>query len=91
MGLVWWMKYTSRKDRKEAQHVTDSKRLQDLIKSSGYKKAHIAEKLGLSTSGLYNCINNRAEFKASQILTLCEMLNIDAADKEAIFFAVNGG
>lgn len=70
--------------------MTNSSRLKELIETSGYKKKHIAEKLGLSTSGLYNCINNRAEFKASQIVTLCEMLNIDPAEKEAIFFVVNG-
>lgn len=70
--------------------MTDSKRLDELIKKSGYKKAFIAEKLGLSAGGLYNCINNKAEFKASQILILCTMLNIDQAEKESIFFAVAG-
>lgn len=70
--------------------MTNSSRLQELIEASGYKKKHIAEKLGISTSGLYNCINNRAEFKASQISILCELLKIDPAEKESIFFAVNG-
>lgn len=70
--------------------MTDSKRLQELIKASGYKKTHIAAKLGLSAGGLYNCINNKAEFKASQIVTLCDMLNIDVAERSAIFFAESG-
>lgn len=70
--------------------MTDSAKLEALINASGYKKGYIAEKLGLSRAGLRNCITNKAEFKASQINKLSDMLNIDPAEREAIFFA-NGG
>ena len=70
--------------------LTDSKKLNELIKKSGYKKSYIAEKVGLSTAGLYNCINNKAEFKTGQIVALCDLLNIDPTERSAIFFAVGG-
>ena len=71
--------------------MTDSKKLEKIIKDSGYKKGFIAEQVGLSRAGLCNCINNRAEFKASQINALCELLSIDTGQRNAIFFAVDGG
>lgn len=70
--------------------MTDTKKLQLAIKDSGYKKCFIAKKIGLTPAGLSNCINNRAEFKASQINALCELLDIKPDQRESIFFARNG-
>ena len=70
--------------------MTDTKMLEQIIKASGFKKAFLAEKIGLTPAGFYNCVNNRAEFKASQINILCKLLGIDAETKDAIFF-VNFG
>lgn len=68
--------------------MTDTKKLEEVIQASGLKKAHIAEKIGLTPAGLRNCITNRAEFRASHIAALCEILQIyDPVEKEAIFFA----
>ena len=67
--------------------MTNKELLEKAIKDSGLKKVFLAEKIGLSSAGFCNCLNNRAEFKASQINTLCDLLGIvDLADKEAIFF-----
>lgn len=72
--------------------MTNTELLEKAIKESGLKKAFLANKIGLSASGFCNCLNNRAEFKASQINILCELLGIvDLAEKEAIFFADFGG
>lgn len=72
--------------------MTNTELLEKAIKSSGLKKIFLAEKIGLSAAGFCNCLNNRAEFKASQINTLCDLLGIvDLAEKEAIFFADFGG
>lgn len=72
--------------------MTNKKKLEQAIRASGLKKAFLAEKIGLSPAGFCNCLNNRAEFKASQINTLCDLLGIvDLAEKEAIFFADFGG
>ena len=71
--------------------MTNKELLEKAIKAKGVKKAFLAEKIGLSPAGFCNCLNNRAEFKASQINTLCEILGIESlAEKEAIFFADSG-
>ena len=71
--------------------MTNTERLEQAIKDSGLKKVFLASKIGLTPAGFYNCIHNKAEFKASQINTLCELLGIkDPAAKEAIFFAPLG-
>ena len=68
--------------------MTNKELLEQVIKEKGLKKAFLAEKVGLTPAGFCNCINNRAEFKASQINTLCVLLGIeDLTTKEAIFFA----
>lgn len=67
--------------------MTNTELLEQAIKESGLKKVYLAEKVGLTPAGFYNCVNNKAEFKASQINTLCKLLGIDSAGKDAIFFA----
>lgn len=71
--------------------MTNTKLLEEAIDRSGLKKGKIAERLGISRAGLINLINNRAEFRASQIMTLCDLLSLTTAQRDAIFFAVDGG
>ena len=71
--------------------MTNSVLLEKRINVSGKKKKYLAERCNLTPQGLYNCINNKSEFRASQILILCEELGIrDLEEKEAIFFAPIG-
>lgn len=71
--------------------MTNKELLEKAIQEKGLKKSFLAEKIGLTPAGFYNCLNNKAEFKASQINTLCELLGIsDLTEKEAIFFADGG-
>lgn len=68
--------------------MTNTKLLDIKIAASGKKLGYLAEKVGLSLGGFYNCRNNKSEFKASQIQILCEELGItDLKEKQAIFFA----
>ena len=67
--------------------MTNTTLLADYIKKSGYKKGFIAKQLGLTSYGFTLKINNKTEFKANEITILCNMLKINAKDKEAIFFA----
>lgn len=68
--------------------MTNTELLEAKIKASGKKKGYLAKKTGLSPSGFWNCVHNRAEFKTSQVDVLCEELNIvDLVEKDAIFFA----
>ena len=73
--------------------MNNSKLLEKKIEESGKKKSYLAEKVGLSRVGFYNCVNNKAncEFRASQINILCEELNITSlTERQAIFFAKFG-
>ena len=67
--------------------MTNTKILEKYIEKSGYKKSFIAEQLGLTSYGFMLKVNNKSEFKASEMTILCELLKITPKDKEAIFFA----
>ena len=68
--------------------MTDTELLEEKIQESGKKKGYLAGKVGLSLGGFYNCCNNKAEWKASQIDILCDELYItDLHERHQIFFA----
>lgn len=68
--------------------MTDTKRLKELINSKGLKLKYIADRLGISSYSLQKKINNITEFKTTEVMLLCEILNIsDLREKEAIFYA----
>ena len=68
--------------------MTNKKLLEMKIKQSGKKKGYLSKRVGLSPAGFRNCINNRAEFKVSQVDILCAELGITSLkEKELIFFA----
>lgn len=68
--------------------MTNSKALRELIEAKGLKLKYVAEYLGLSSYGLSLKIENKQEFKTSEVSALCELLNIKSLDqKEKIFFA----
>lgn len=68
--------------------MTNSSALRALIKSSGLKYQHIAKKIGVSAYTLTKKIDNITEFKASEIVIICEMLHIEEpSEKERLFFA----
>ena len=67
--------------------MTNTKLLERYIEKSGYKKSFIAKKLGITAYGFILKVNNKSEFKASEIETLCTLLNIGVEDRMAIFFA----
>jgi len=67
--------------------MTNTKLLRERINDSGYRIRYIASRLGLSYQGFQNKVNNVSEFKATEIKELCDLLKIDALEKEQIFFA----
>lgn len=68
--------------------MTNTTLLKERIKESGLRHDFIAKKLGIGTAALTRKINNRVEFKASEIKMLCEILGItDPEEREAVFFA----
>ena len=67
--------------------MTNTALLEKYIEKSGYKKSFIAKQLGLTAYGFTLKVNNKSEFKGSEMTILCNLLKINARDKEAIFFA----
>lgn len=67
--------------------MTNTELLRSKIEGSGLKVQFIAGKLGISPQGFYNKLNNKTEFRASEIRVICDLLHIGAKEKEAIFFA----
>ena len=70
--------------------MTDTEILNARIKEMGIKKGKLAAELGITQTALWQKMNNKREFKASEINALCSLLCISSLqDKEKIFFALN--
>lgn len=68
--------------------MTNSEELRRLIDQKGFKLKYVAEYLGLSPYGFNLKLNNKKEFKTSEVAALCEVLGIESLEeKERIFFA----
>lgn len=67
--------------------MTDSEALRSKIKSSGLLYKYIAQRLGLSYYGFIKKVDNLSEFKASEIATLADILQLSEAERTSIFFA----
>ena len=66
--------------------MTDSKALRALIAERGLKLKYVAEHLGLSKYGFQLKLDNKREFKTSEVSALCELLKISSLrEKERIF------
>ena len=67
-------------------HMTNTELLREKIDQSGYKLQFIAEKIGITYQGLLNKINNRSEFRASEIQVLYDLLSLTEDERVSIFF-----
>jgi hypothetical protein len=67
--------------------MTNTALLEEYIEKSGYKKSFIAKALSITAYALALKIDNKNEFKASEIDILCKLLNIGVRDRMRIFFA----
>ena len=68
-------------------NMTNTDRLKKAIDGSGLKISWILEMMGIkSYQTLQAKIENRQEFKASEIAKLCEILHLDASQMNEIFF-----
>lgn len=71
--------------------MTNTDKLNELIRKKGIKKGYLAKKIGVSNTTFYALMRNKSEFKASHIRILCEELGIeDNETMKAIFFAPVG-
>lgn len=68
--------------------MTDTTQLRELIDQSGLKYKYIAERLGITAYGLQKKIENKTQFKTTEVKIMCEILHINSLKKkEEIFFA----
>lgn len=68
--------------------MTNTIALKSLISNKGLKMKYVAEYLGLSAYGFQLKVENKQEFKTSEVSALCDLLSIDSLmEKEDIFFA----
>ena len=61
--------------------------LQKAVYDSGLKVCYIAEKLGMARPTLYSRLKDPSKFTGAQIKELCQLLRIDTATRNKIFFA----
>ena len=66
--------------------MTNTKALKEAIQKSGLKLKAIAKLLNISGTSLSRKINNITEFKASEIIALSEILQLDTEKELLIFF-----
>jgi len=66
--------------------MTDSELLISTITECGISQSEIARELGITRQGLWKKINNRSEFKQSEIEKLARLLNLDFELNSKIFF-----
>lgn len=64
--------------------MTDTNKLKAKIVESGLTQAKVAKMLGISCQSLSYKINNKVDFKATEINCLCRILDI--SNKDDYFF-----
>jgi transcriptional regulator with XRE-family HTH domain len=63
-------------------------KLLGLMKEKQITQLELAKKLGITTPTLSLKLNNKARFKQSEIVTICDFLGIDAGSIGSYFFTV---
>ena len=66
--------------------MTDSEKLQKKIKEQGITFSYLAMKIGITREALYKKIRNETEFKASEIVTITRLLDLNDYERNQIFF-----
>lgn len=66
---------------------TNSNLLRGRIAEKGYTQREVAKMIGITYQSFSEKINNKSNFKVSEIIKLCDILDI--SDKDRYFFASN--
>lgn len=66
--------------------MTDRVMLQAKIRESGMTMTAISKKSGIKRATLYNRLNNKGEFTASEIVNLTAVLKLSKQERDKIFF-----
>lgn len=68
--------------------MTNGKLLREIAKARGKTLQGLAEAIGVTRQGFFKKIENRSEFKASEISKLSDLLSLSEQEKQNIFFAL---
>ena len=68
--------------------MTNGKLLKEIAKAKQVTLQELAEALGLTRQGLSKKIENRSEFRVSEVSKLSEILGLSEQQKQEIFFAI---
>lgn len=66
--------------------MTNGKLLKEIAKAKQVTLQELAEALGLTRQGLSKKIENRSEFRVSEVSKLSEILGLSEQQKQEIFF-----
>lgn len=66
--------------------MTDLKLLKRRIDESGMTMVAISQKTGILRETLYNRLNGKGEFTASEIVALSKVLTLSTVERSEIFF-----
>ena len=69
--------------------MVDSLKLKAAMLAQGITAEVLADNIGISQQSLSYKINNKREFKATEIKKICDILSLSLQDRELIFFAGN--
>lgn len=70
--------------------MPDIATLKEKMDESGMTVVNIAKKSGILRETLYNRLNGKGEFTASEIIALSEVLNLTKKERDDIFLSTNG-
>lgn len=65
--------------------MTNGEMLRRKVEEIGISYSFLAEKMGISRASLYNKIDNKSEFKASEITVATEILRLTKKERDQIF------
>lgn len=66
--------------------MVDTQYIENRIDSLGFDKNSISKKLGISRQSLWKKINNKVQFKVSEVYVLSDILLIPKEDRIDVFF-----
>lgn len=73
-------------ETERGEKVTDTQKLKEKIKDSGYKIGFLANKLDLSRAALSMKINNQSAFNTDEMYKLCDLIQLNDREARKIFF-----
>lgn len=75
--------------RKDGENrMTNTLKLKAVILEKGFTQGQIAEMLGMTIATFNYKVNNKSEFKASEIKKLGEILHLTAEEVNTIFLSI---